>query len=1151
MTIGPVTAATIGMTIGAASASALTARVERVNGSPTLLVNGKPRAPLMFFGWAQGAGPTLVNVSKAWRQYHVSFVAPEDNEGHCGVHVRVSTQAGAVWVDDARFYEGRFRPQGGENRLRCGDWEQDRATVEKAWTLFVKREAGAKADWQPDTTTYQAGKQSCKITIEHPGGATWHVHLYQTGLTVKKGKRYTFSLWLKGDTNRQVEIQALHHGPPWRIYSGAEDSPTREEFHLAAAAGVHMHSFGIAMPWPRPGKAADFSRVDEAIEQVLSADPDALLLPRFGVDPPGWWYDAHPTEALKFDDGRRRPVCVASTIWRKEMVERVRALVAHCERKYGDHMLGYHPCAQHTGEWFYPRTWAARHSGFSPAMQRGFARWLKQKYATVDALRKAWSQPDARFEDVAVPTVEQRRGATLGVFRDPARERWIIDFHDYHQVAMVEPLELIAPVIKQQTRRRKLVVFFYGYLFEISGLPLGPQTSGHLALARLLRCPDVDIVCSPISYGDRGLGGIGAFMVPVDSVRASGKLWLNEDDTRTHLTPENAGYGRVATPQHTYWVHQRNFGQIFPRRLACWYMDLGGTGWLAGRDIWDQIARLRRIYDEHVTQPARWSPEVAVIVDEASPSYLACNATVMRPLLSGMRGQFYRMGAPFSMYLLSDMVAGRVPPARVYLFVGCFHMTSKARQAVARQVRGRTAVWFYGSGYLSDHASVDQMSKLVGMQLSELKDSPNGMVTVQAQETALTAGIACTRFGTPKRLAPVWAVEQGPGVEVIGRFEGKHIAAAAAKIDGGRSVYIGTVAAPAALLRNIIRAGGAHVYIETDDVLLTDGQFLSITASKPGCKVIRLPSVRRVFRLPGHEQVGESTDRVEAKLAHGETRLYWLEKRGRESFLRPPKRLPSPFSSPRLQVADDFFDEVLDRDDAEKPSLFVDHAGQGGASALHGRQGGSDALVGLEEERRGHEVGDRAERLARGHLVGQDVEDVDQADHLVGAGQDGHPGVVVRFRQLDELAPGCIDRHGADAAAIDHGRADADPREVHDPVDDGRLFVGKDAYPHALAEHGGDPLPGSQRRQGSVPAEPDAPGRQPGQRLEQRDDTRGPEHQVTDPEGPDQAVHQVVGLAAEQVFGGHLAEDEDDGRQHQGRHDLDFVFGHVDRHRQR
>ena len=36
-------------------------------------------------------------------------------------------------------------------------------------------------------------------------------------------------------------------------------------------------------------------------------------------------------------------------------------------------------------------------------------------------------------------------------------------------------------------------------------------------------------------------------------------------------------------------VHRRNFAQIFPRRMGCWYMDLGNTGWMQDKALWENI----------------------------------------------------------------------------------------------------------------------------------------------------------------------------------------------------------------------------------------------------------------------------------------------------------------------------------------------------------------------------------------------------------------------------------------------------------------------------------------------------------------------------------------------------------------------------------
>ena len=854
----------------------LTAEVKDHLGSPTLFVNGAPRSPLMFFGWDQGPGATVVRLGTEWAEYHVTFTAPEDNAGNCGVHLRFGNAPGTVWIDDARFYEGEYRPDAAEDQLECGGWECDRAAADHAWHLFVKTEEGAEASWAFDNEVTHGGEQSCRLTVVKPGSSTMHAHFFQTGLSVERGKTYTFSVWMKADGTRTGDMMALHHGEPWTIYSGAYDSWLHKQVRMAAAAGVHIHSFSIGMPWPKPGDAADFSAVDVVLERVLDADPGALMLPRFGCDPPGWWYEGHPDEALQFNDGSRQPVCVASEVWREEMLRHVRALVEHCEARYGDHMLGYHPCAQHTGEWFYPKTWDGLHCGFSPAMRRGFAGWLRKKYATEEALRGAWADSAVTLEGVAVPSVEERVTSSSGLFRDPAREQKTIDFYEYLQVAMVEPLELIAAAVKDACARTKLVVFFYGYYFEISGLPFGPQSSGHLALARLLECPDVDIVCSPISYGDRGLGGIGAFMVPVDSVREHGKLWLNEDDTRTFLTPEDSGYGRVSTLEHTQWVHQRNFSQLLPRRLACWYMDLGGEGWLADERIWGNIGQLRAIYDANIGRPARWSPEVAVIVDEASPLYLASNAEVMRPLASQFRSQLYRMGVPFRQYLLSDLTAGRVPGHKAYLFIGCFRLTEAQREAAGRATAGRTAVWFYGSGFISDRPETQNLGKLLGMPVREVE---GGVAALIAPETGspLCAGLPETPFGVSTALQPLWRIEESSGVEVLGRFGDGGPGAAALRRDGGLSVYIGTLNAPAKLLRNILAASGVHVYLDSDDVLTAGGEFLSVTATTGGMKTVRLPGTFAVRRtLPDEAELGRVAGFAE-EFAEGETRFYTVE----------------------------------------------------------------------------------------------------------------------------------------------------------------------------------------------------------------------------------------------------------------------------------
>ena len=87
----------------------------------------------------------------------------------------------------------------------------------------------------------------------------------------------------------------------------------------------------------------------------------------------------------------------------------------------------------------------------------------------------------------------------------------------------------LAHAVRKASQGRKLVVFFYGYVFEFAGVQNGPATSGHYALRRVLNCPDIDVLCSLISYFDRGLGQSAPSMTAAESVALAGKLWLNEE----------------------------------------------------------------------------------------------------------------------------------------------------------------------------------------------------------------------------------------------------------------------------------------------------------------------------------------------------------------------------------------------------------------------------------------------------------------------------------------------------------------------------------------------------------------------------------------------------------------------------------------------
>lgn len=875
--------ATLGMAVFLLAASGAlegrTAGVKQVAGAPQLVIDGKPVVPMVFMGIPTGA-TMWVRIGPEWKRVQVVFISPETAEDAPGFQVRMggAQGPGKLWIDDLRYYEGTPERPTGPNMQPHGDFEDTGEVMPPRWDLFVWPGTSAQATWAYDDTFAASGRRSLRCDIEDGGQGPGHVHLFLSGCRVEEGKRYTVELSLRADPERQVELVPLHQAPPWTLYPvvGAR-TPYIEQVELAGKAGVHLQYPIVGMPWPRPDEKPDFTSIDNVFRQTIEADPEALIIIRYGVDPPQWWLDEHP-EAKNFcHDGTPAQQWVGDEEWLREACHWQEELIRHIQQRWGDRIVAYHPCGQHTGEWFYIGGWENKIPCFGEGVNRSFRKWLAERYKTLDALGAAWKRPVGSWDEITAPSEKERRTGDLGQLLDPRSQRPLIDFHEFLQETMARAISEIARSCKS-VAPDTAVILFYGYVYELAGWPGGIGATGHYGWRWMLDDPNVDIYCSPISYGDRQLGGAGRFMAPVDSVALHGKQWFNEDDTRTVLAP-NDGVGQVPTMEGSRWVHLRNFAHIFPRRMGCWYMDLGATGWLNHPDLWANIDRLRRLYEQHLLEPCRFQPEIVAIVDERSALHTPVGSALPPTLIGELRSPLYRTGTSVGWYLLDDLVAGRIPPAKMYVMQNVFVLDDAQRQKLVDTFRRQqaTVVWFYAPGYLdpdSGPVSPQAFEELTGMRLAELS-APAADRAEPLPGSAWCEGVA--PFGTGRdNLRPQFAVEDGPRVEILARWPNGQAAVAVSDAAGYRSVFIGCLSAPPELFRNIARRAGVHIYCDTNDVIETDGRFLAISATSAGEKTIRLPQPARLVDSLTGETVGRGTD-LRLPLSLGEARLLWCE----------------------------------------------------------------------------------------------------------------------------------------------------------------------------------------------------------------------------------------------------------------------------------
>lgn len=199
------------------------------------------------------------------------------------------------------------------------------------------------------------GSRGLKVALTVPRNGIWpDFHIYhKPNLTLEKGRTYRMSFWARSTVQRDLTV-AFYDAKRDFLFLGGPQSPYQPQVRLAAKAGVRMVSVRIPFVWPAPGGAEDWGGVDTRIEATLEANLGALIVPRIAVQAPDWWNAQHPEELMRWRPERPDKVAsVSSELFMQEASARLKRMVEYIESKYGGHGLGYHPCGQATGEWFY------------------------------------------------------------------------------------------------------------------------------------------------------------------------------------------------------------------------------------------------------------------------------------------------------------------------------------------------------------------------------------------------------------------------------------------------------------------------------------------------------------------------------------------------------------------------------------------------------------------------------------------------------------------------------------------------------------------------------------------------------------------------------------------------------------------------------
>ncbi|MDX1358529.1 MAG: hypothetical protein R3232_06850, partial [Clostridia bacterium] len=250
----------------------------------------------------------------------------------------------------------------------------------------------------------------------------------------------------------------------------------------------------------------DISIAQKQIKGITDRCPDAKVFFRFHTTPPKWWNIRNMDELVEFADvptgpeenlpGFQRyliqdlkPVYRHSFASKKWIEDSTRMLIRFLDEfrktEEASNLAGIQPATGVYGEHHY---WAfmQHEPDTGKCMTNAFRNYLKGKYPTEAALREEWADREVTFSTAEVPGLEERVQTGDGIFREPGKERNLIDYYTCQHDLVAESIVHFCKTIKENWPSPIITGAFYGYYVSVFGRS---AAGGHLSEQTILNSP--------------------------------------------------------------------------------------------------------------------------------------------------------------------------------------------------------------------------------------------------------------------------------------------------------------------------------------------------------------------------------------------------------------------------------------------------------------------------------------------------------------------------------------------------------------------------------------------------------------------------------------------------------------------------------------
>lgn len=648
---------------------------------------------------------------------------------------------------------------------------------------------------------------------------------------------------------------------------------------------------------PEPAFAQFKTRVD----RILASVPDArIIVHAWMMNVAQDYLQLYPDAVLEGEDGEtdwgwgyyygyhnKRSNMLSE--WRRYCGEHLYHFLHRVgNSEYAPHVAGVYVGAMSTGEWAYFKGKGDPGWDYSPGRKKIFREYALAKYGSAEMASKAWGvKNDEHLFDL--PSLQERNHWPL------QPESKSADYLEILNLPVTQAADYFGQIIKNTSNGNLLSGM------EIHAAFFTSPTNGTVFLQHLLESPHIDLFGGPSAYENRGVGKSPFYRVAAATLDAHDKLWLNEGDYRTHFsygTPNGAVGEPPLSADETRQLLYREFARGVAFNYVTYLMDAGWNWFVGSRTIQTihEIIQADRLVKQLGVERKN---EVAIITDQESQIY---SNYYSNPIAMMLDNTLDRLGTGWDFYGMKDFFASSDQERyKLIVFLNIRALNQGERDQInALKTNNRTLVWLHDSGIVDlthqDSDPAELISTLTGITMKagllpkKIHANPDAFqkagFMIPAEDISMSGGTT-TLF---REVSPGDAATNRPfgnrptifhsidteAVSLGEDAEGRAFIVMK-EFENWTSFYSTLPKVEPELLRQLAKKAGCHLYLETNDVFFSAGNWIAVHAGEAGEKHLSFPEPTGVYDV-FHDKIVSSdpVKSIKLHLKKHETRLLYL-----------------------------------------------------------------------------------------------------------------------------------------------------------------------------------------------------------------------------------------------------------------------------------